>query len=141
MLAIRSFPTECSICAGSRVTKLRSERSRAESEIERNVNSIYCGAIIDKHKDAYPIWAFIEIVPFGQLLSFYRFCADRYKNKKMQNTWYQLMACKEIRNASAHSNCVLNDLTPNSAEYNTSNDVMRSLSTIKGISKIHVSRR
>ena len=111
------------------------KRSRAESEIERNVNSIYCGAIIDKYKEAYPIWAFIEIVPFGQLLSFYRFCADRYKDKKMQNTWYQLMACKEIRNASAHSNCVLNDLTPNSAKYNTSNDVMKSLSAIKGISK------
>lgn len=110
-------------------------RMRAETEIERNENSIYCGAIIDKHKEAYPIWAFIEIVPFGQLLSFYRFCAVRYNDKKMQNTWYQLMACKEIRNASAHSNCILNDLTPNSAKYSTNNDVMKSLSLIKSISK------
>ncbi len=113
----------------------KKNRMRAETEIERNENSIYCGAIIDKHKEAYPIWAFIEIVPFGQLLSFYRFCAERYNDKKMQNTWYQLMACKEIRNASAHSNCILNDLTPNSAKYSTNNDVMKSLSLIKSISK------
>ena len=67
------------------------------NEIKKNRDNVYCGAIIDKYEDRYPIWAFVEIIPFGRLVSFYRFCAERFNDKWMKNNYYRLVTCKEIR--------------------------------------------
>ncbi len=106
-----------------------------ETEINRNRGNIYCGSIVSKYDGTYPIWAFVEIIPFGRLVSFYRFCAERFADKKMQDQYYRLLTCKEIRNACAHSNCILNVLLPNTATHNTNNAVSRGLMEIKAISK------
>ena len=111
------------------------QRNGLINEISRNENNIYCGDIINKYDPDYPIWAFVEIIPFGRVISFYEFCADRFQDKKMKNTYYQLLTCKEIRNAAAHSNCVLNDLKSGTAKHSTSNEVTNELTKIKAISK------
>lgn len=105
------------------------------NEIKKNRDNVYCGAIIDKYEDRYPIWAFVEIIPFGRLVSFYRFCAERFNDKWMKNNYYRLVTCKEIRNASAHSNCILNELKTGTAKYQTDHDVSRALMKIEGITK------
>lgn len=114
---------------------LENQRTGLLGEISRNENSIYCGNIINKYDPNYPIWAFLEIIPFGRVISFYGFCADRFHDKKMKDTYYQLLTCKEIRNAAAHSNCVLNDLKSGTAKHSTSNEVTNELAKIKEISK------
>jgi len=81
-----------------------------DGEINRNRRSVYCGDLIDKYDGRYPIWVFIEVISFGRLVSFYDFCANRFSDMSMKNNFYRLLTCKEIRNASAHSNCILNDL-------------------------------
>ena len=81
--------------------------------------NIYCGDIIAKYEDAFPLWAFIEIVPFGRLVAFYGFYADRFSDKSMKDTFYRLLTCKEIRNASAHNNCILNNLKAKTAAHST----------------------
>lgn len=40
------------------------QRKIFDSEINRNKGNIYCGDIIAKYEGAFPVWAFIEIVPF-----------------------------------------------------------------------------
>ncbi|MDO5834426.1 MAG: Abi family protein [Lachnospiraceae bacterium] len=106
-----------------------------DSEINRNKGNIYCGNIIDKYDGAYPVWAFIEIIPLGRLVAFYGFCADRFSDKSMKNDFYRLLTCKEIRNASAHSNCILNDLRAKTAAHDTNADVTKALMKIDGMSK------
>ena len=101
-----------------------------DSELKRNKGNIYCGDIVDKYDGAYPIWAFVEIIPFGRLVAFYDFCAERFADKDMKDNFYRLLTCKEIRNASAHSNCILNDLRSNTAAHKTNISVTNKLSTI-----------
>ena len=104
-----------------------------ESEIKRNKGNIYCGDIIRKYEEAFPVWAFVEIVPFGRLVSFYGFCAERFSDTTMKDNFYRLLTCKEIRNASAHSNCILNDLRSGTALHRTSAAVTKELMNIPGM--------
>jgi abortive infection bacteriophage resistance protein len=104
-----------------------------ESEINRNRGNIYCGDIIDKYDGAFPIWAFVEVIPFGRLVSFYGFCADRFADRTMKDNFYRLLTCKEIRNASAHSNCILNDLRAKTAAHGTNADITKALMAIPGM--------
>ena len=106
------------------------QRKNCDSEINRNKGNIYCGDIVNKYDGAYPIWAFIEIIPFGRLVAFYGFCADRFADKEMKNNFYRLLTCKEIRNASAHSNCILNDLKARTAAHKTNTAVTNELMMI-----------
>ena len=110
------------------------QKASLENEINRNVNNIYCGEIVNKYQKDYPIWAFLEIIPFGRLVSFYQFCAERFSDKVMTSNYFILLTCKEIRNACAHSNCILNELSSNTQKHNTSYRVMKELSTIPALS-------
>lgn len=101
-----------------------------DNEINRNKDNIYCGNIIDKYDGSYPIWAFIEIIPFGRLISFYDFCATRFSDKDMKDNFYRLLTCKDIRNASAHSNCILNELKSKTTIKKTSDAVTKELTAI-----------
>jgi len=111
------------------------QKSILDGEINRNINNIYCGDIINKYNSKYPIWAFIEIISFGRLVSFYDFCSKRFADKGMKDDYYRLLTCKEIRNASAHSNCILNDLKSRTSKHSTSNEVTEALTRINTISK------
>lgn len=106
-----------------------------ENELLRNKNNIYCGGIIKRYDGNYPIWAFVEIIPFGRLIDFYGFCANRFEDKKMQDSYFRLRTCKQIRNAAAHSNCILNDLRSGTTKYSTNLAVTQELARISGISK------
>lgn len=111
------------------------QKSYLESEISRNKKSPYCRAIISKYDGSYPIWAFVEIIPFGRLLSLYLFCADRFDDKSLRDQHYLLLGVVQLRNAVAHNNCIINDLSPNTTEHDTRNAVNIALGEIKGISK------
>lgn len=113
-----------------------SERQKGilDSEITRNKNSIYSGDIIAKYYGDFPVWAFIEVIPFGRLVDFYKFVGAKYSDKEMTDNFYRLLTCKEIRNAAAHSSCILNDLHTGTAKHRTNNAVTRELSKISGMS-------
>lgn len=112
------------------------QRKNFDSEINRNKENVYCGNIIHKYDGEYPIWAFVEIIPFGRLVSFYKFCAERFSENNMKNDYFRLLTCKEIRNASAHSNCILNDLRARTAKHSTNADVTKELMTIPDMNKM-----
>lgn len=87
------------------------------SELERNRDNPYCGGLIETYDDFFPIWVFIELISFGSFIHFYKFCADQYNNKDMKDDFRLLMSTKSIRNASAHSNCIINELGETDSRY------------------------
>lgn len=105
-----------------------------DSELSRNANNIYCGAIYSKYNGDFPVWAFIEIIPFGRLVDFYKFCANRFNDSLMIDNYYRLLTVKSIRNAAAHSNCIFNDLSTGSTVHRTNSRVTHELSMIPGLS-------
>lgn len=90
-------------------------RETLKSELDKNKNSLYCGNLYKKYlgnKIHCPVWVFIEIVSFGQYLHFYEFCAKRNQsqNKELLRRLYLMRVVKDLRNACAHNNCIINDL-------------------------------
>lgn len=124
-----------SICRDFFKSMNKEQRERTKSEINRNKNSLYCGDMFEKYNNDFPVWVLLEMIPFGRLVSFYNFCADRYESKEMKDKHFLLKTCKDIRNASAHSSCILNDLRPGTIRYSPRDSVMKKISEIDGISK------
>ena len=89
--------------------------------------------IIEKYDDAYPVWAFVEIITLGRFVDFYGFCAKRFADRDMMDNYYNLLTCKKIRNASAHNNCILNDLKARTSTNVTNASITTKLMTIQGM--------
>lgn len=65
-----------------------------------------------------PIWSMLEMVTFGDLLYFYKFYYDKDIHPTSPPIPIQhkiLLNTKNIRNASAHNNCILTNLSDSSA--------------------------
>lgn len=56
----------------------------------------------------YPIWAMLESVSFGDLVTFYRFYEEQYGYSLID--YRILYNVRDIRNAAAHNNCIINEL-------------------------------
>lgn len=114
-----------------------SQQARLNGKIENHKASEYCGCLIKKYNGQYPIWAFVEILSFGDFLHFYHHCAKKYStNKRMTENFYLMLAVKSIRNAAAHNNCIINDLLSHLMDIKKLNyGMLRDLSCSKIISK------
>ena len=82
------------------------------SKLEKNKNNPYCGGLITKYNGEMPIWVFIEIISFGDLLRFVEYVSNK-TNWTLPVDIKTLDRVRQIRNAAAHNNCIINDLTPN----------------------------
>lgn len=114
--------------------KSKNEYEYLESELNKNKTGTYCGDLIAKYDGEYPIWVFVEIIPFGRLIKFYRFIAEKLQDRLMIDESYMLMDVRELRNACAHNNCIINDLKANTSQYSVNNRVRNEVAQI-GISK------
>lgn len=79
-------------------------------KIEQSRKNPYCKDLVEKHKDNMPIWVFLEILSFGEfesLIGFYQ----RTNQLSLKIDIKSLDRVRQIRNAAAHNNCVINDLT------------------------------
>lgn len=101
-----------------------------KQELLRNLDNPYCGGIVSKYDGHYPVWAFLEIIPLGTLIHFYGFCADQLGDKRMKNEFYLLRGVKELRNAAAHSNCIIHDMGARDSQYKTNYGVLNALHSI-----------
>lgn len=111
------------------------------NEIKRNENSEYCGGIIKKYDGNYPVWAFVEIIPFGSFINFLKYCAEYLEDEELEDDFYVLKDIKRFRNAAAHNNCIIHNLFLNTSVHKTNYHVNRYLSKELGISKDVRSRR
>jgi abortive infection bacteriophage resistance protein len=112
----------------------KDKRNHLTNELDQNAKSDYTGAIYDKYSPDYPVWVFLELVPFGTISHFYYFCADRFDDKAMKNTFYIMLRSKNVRNACAHNDCILNDLHTGTAPYKAKYLITQKLSKIHGLS-------
>ena len=103
--------------------------------IDRAEKSIYCVDLQDKYKDQMPIWAMVEMMQFSDLCELYRFVADRLDRKDMRQQYYLFQEIRQLRNACAHSNCVLMDLkSSRPAKYQPDKRMTNELGRISAIS-------
>lgn len=91
------------------VRKYITKYPRVLEEIERHRNTSYTKNLLNKYRHPhYPIWVFFEVISFGELVNFYRFYCRKEFYKLID---YRLLYnVRDIRNASAHSNCLIHNL-------------------------------
>lgn len=111
------------------------ERRILDGEIARNRHNTYCGGLVSKYDGHFPVWVFLELLSFGKLCSFYRFCAQRHERPEMLKNHYRLRMCQTLRNAAAHNSCILNDLGGRSTRIKTDPVINREIAAIPGMSK------
>lgn len=90
---------------------------RCLNNIRDHRNTGYCKYLLNKYDHPnYPIWVVFETMSFGELVKFYEFYTQNYSELPLD---YRLLYnVKDIRNACAHSNCLMHNLgnkrnTPN----------------------------
>lgn len=90
---------------------------RVHTSIFKKVGSDYYNKIfskydIDKDKklENIPVWEFLEIITFGELVNFYELFAKEYELKEEIKNIFILREIVKLRNAVAHNSCVLSDL-------------------------------
>ena len=82
---------------------------RILKSIKSHKSGGYCKDLIEKYYPYFPVWVFVEVISFGDLLYLCSFYEKIYGIRIVNN---QLMnSIRDIRNASAHSNCLLNQMT------------------------------
>lgn len=101
---------------GNQSTKERAETSSKRSgnfsrKISSNMKNPYCGGLVNKYADDMPVWACVELMSFGDLKDLIEY----YSN---QTGWVlpvdiqSLDRVRQLRNACAHGNAIINDLNP-----------------------------
>ena len=113
----------------------QNRREHIESELRQNQSSYYTKDIYNKYMPDFPVWVFLELLPFGAILDFYHFCAERFQSKQMKDRFYIMIRCKNVRNACAHNDCLINDLHINTAAYPPKYTVNKALSKIRSLSR------
>lgn len=77
-------------------------------KIKGHKSSEYCKNLIEKYYPYFPAWVFVELISFGDLAYLCAFYEENYGyeivNSKFMNS------VRDIRNASAHNNCLINRL-------------------------------
>ena len=77
-------------------------------------DDVYCCSYEgEEYNIDLPIWAALEMITFGELLYFYKyFYGEKYKGVLKKPIDYNILSSvKSIRNACAHNNCILTDLS------------------------------
>ena len=81
----------------------------------------------DKKLENIPIWEFLEIITFGELVNFYDFYTNEYKLKDENKDVYILRDTVKLRNAVAHNNCILSELNMKKNKYPPSYKIIQFL--------------
>ena len=107
---------------------------RILKNIRSHKSGEYCTDLIEKYYPYFPVWVFVELISFGDLLYFCSFYEKIYGvqiiNNKLMNT------VRDVRNAAAHSNCLLNKMTEKiDSTKQVNNEISSFIIGMKNISK------
>lgn len=105
-----------------------------QDEIMNKSTNSYCKALIEKYKDEFAVWNFIEVIPFGDFIDLYEFYYSKRNNP--YSVKGKLYPIKWLRNATAHNNCLLNNLSkPFSKRIEPNKSIMNKIAKIKHMPK------
>ena len=82
---------------------------RILKSIRSHKSGEYCKDLIEKYYPYFQAWVFVEVISFGDLIYFCSFYEEVHNTKIVDNKLMNTV--RDVRNASAHSNCLLNKLT------------------------------
>ena len=107
---------------------------RILKNIRSHKSGEYCKDLIEKYYPYFPVWVFVELISFGDLLYFCSFYEKIYGvqiiNNKLMNT------VRDVRNAATHSNCLLNKMTEKiDSTKQVNNEISSFIIGMKNISK------
>ncbi len=105
-------------------------------KIEAQTRTSYCQNLIRKnHGHPYPVWVICELVSFGALCKLIKTYGQMYPGRIPFNPDL-LSHVRDIRNAAAHNNCLINDLNSSKAAFSPSSMAPEITGRIARISKI-----
>lgn len=87
----------------------KDDNLRILKSIRSHKSGEYCKDLIEKYYPYFPAWVFVELISFGDLLYFCSFYEQVYGVQIVNNTLMNTV--RDMRNAAAHSNCILNKMT------------------------------
>ena len=105
-----------------------------QDEIMNKSTNSYCKALIEKYKDEFAVWNLIEVISFGDFIDLYEFYYSKRNNP--YSVKGKLYPIKWLRNAAAHNNCLLNNLSkPFSKRIEPNKSIMNKIAKIKHMPK------
>ena len=102
---------------------------RCCQNIQKHKSSEYCRNLIEKYYPYFPAWVFVELISFGDMVKLYEYYNDRYPKRLRDGEL--LYSVRDLRNAAAHSNCLINRLQKGNIK--PSVKVIKFVSQIDGI--------
>ena len=112
----------------------KDDNLRILKNIRSHKSGEYCKDLIAKYYPYFPVWVFVELISFGDLLYFCSFYEDMYGVQIMNNALMNTV--RDVRNAAAHSNCLLNKMTERIDQTKQVNsDISNFIKGMKDISK------
>jgi abortive infection bacteriophage resistance protein len=97
--------------------------------IQSHKASVYCKDLIEKYYPYFPAWVFVELISFGDFAFLCEFYSKTYGILIADRIL--LNSVRDIRNACAHSNCLINNLIPgNNRAHQSVVDRVKSISSI-----------
>lgn len=105
-------------------------------DIVRGKRGCYTNDLIEAYeKSGYPIWEFVELIPFGTFVDFWSWVSASQVDKELKRRSYELHAVKGLRNTCAHNNCIINNLKAGKPRHQVSYEVRNAVNDlrIKGV--------
>lgn len=81
----------------------------ASKHLNEHAKSVYCEELINKYMQNMPVWVYAEVATFGDFLFFLEYYCNS-KSIKCIIDKKILNQIKTLRNASAHNNCLINNI-------------------------------
>lgn len=81
---------------------------RSCQNIQQHKSSEYCRELIEKYYPYFPAWVFVELISFGDMVKLYEYYNKKYPGRLKDGEL--LYSIRDLRNATAHSNCLINKL-------------------------------
>ena len=81
---------------------------RSCHNIQNHKSSEYCRSLIEKYYPYFPAWVFVELISLGDMVKLYEYYNERYPGRLKDGEL--LYSIRDLRNACAHSNCLINKL-------------------------------
>lgn len=102
-------------------------------EISTKFENYYCKRYNQHNLRKLPAWELVEVLSFGDFISLYELYYSLYPSKNSLKN--NLKPIQWLRNAAAHNNCIINDLTiPSEPFFEINKKVNTFVSRINGIS-------
>lgn len=112
----------------------KDENFRVLKSIRSHKSGEYCKDLIAKYYPYFPVWVFVELISFGDLIYFCSFYEEVYGVQIVNNMFMNTI--RDMRNAAAHSNCILNKMTERiDATKQVNSEISNFIKNMDGISK------